>query len=224
LNRRLIVLLAFIVLATTPVPTTAQDRPLVFEFATDAGMTASSFNVIEGQTIRIRVYLRERDAQGTLLGGDGGLATSAVRVTYGAGSAATVANPTDIAPAVPPWADGNTIGTDAGGGVVNVNSPFTQGVAPTDGRVFLGTFTFTGHRGGSVALGAVDRNLSSDFDTTTFTNANALDPLIDPGAATLTVIPVSEPAAVLAAAVAGLAALGGIRRAGRQRATPAGAP
>ena len=97
--------------------------------------------------------------------------------------------------------------------MVNLLSSFTQGVMPTDGRVLLGTFTFTGHRAGSVGLTAIDPNPSTDFDTSSFTNANALDPLIDPGAATLTVVPVPEPAALLAVGAAGLGALGAVRRA-----------
>jgi hypothetical protein len=218
-------LLAIIALVTATAPTAAQDRPLVFEFADNAGTTASAFTVTENQTIRIRVYLRERDPQGTRLSSDGGLLTSAVRVTYGAASAATIANPaTDITPAIPPWADGNTTGTDDKSGAVNVGSSFTQGVQPTGGRVFLGTFTFTGHRPGDVPLLAEDRNKTSDFDTTTFTNTNALDSFIDSATATLTVVPVPEPVAVLAVGGAVLAALGGVRRARRGRTSPAGVP
>jgi hypothetical protein len=224
LTCRLGVFFAIICLVAAPAPAAAQDKPLVFEFADNAGVAASAFTVTEAQTIRIRVYLLERNAQGTVLTGDGGLGTSAVRVTYGAASAATIANPSDIAPAIPPWADGTTSGTNADSGVLNLLSPTNQGVLPTGGRVFLGTFTFTGHRPGAVTLGAVDRNPASNFDTTTFTNGNALDQLIDPGAATLTVAPVPEPATVQLIGTAGLAALGGVRCARRRRTSIGGVP
>jgi hypothetical protein len=201
------------VLAAAAAPASAQTGELVYEFADDAGMTSSSFTVPEGQAVRVRLYLRERDAAAPLLNADRGLGTGAVRVTYGAASAATIANPaTDIALAVPPWSDGNTNGTDAVSGVVNLFKGGTEGVRPTDGRVFLGTFTFTGQRVGSVTLTAEDPNPGVGDNTPSFTNANPLDSRIDRATATLTVTPVPEPAAVLAVAAAGLAALGSVRR------------
>ncbi|HVK11129.1 MAG TPA: PEP-CTERM sorting domain-containing protein [Gemmataceae bacterium] len=212
--RRLTAIATLAVLFCAVIPSSAQ-QPLVYEFAKDTGEPTNSFEVVEGQTIRVRVYLKEREAGAPKLNSNNGLLTSAVRVTYGASSAATVKDlDKDVTGAIPPWADALKNGSNADSAVLNLTTSITatEGVKPTGDRVFLGTFTFTGNQVGTVNLTAADPNSSSDFDTFSFSGSIGYDPLIDPGTAVLTVVPVPEPATMLAVGAAGLAGLTAVRR------------
>lgn len=148
------------------------DAQVVYEFATTAGVTSSSFSVVVGQDLGVRVYLREQTAGAPLFNSNGGLGSGAVRVNFNnpAGvvavqSAASVRLATTANGG--PWDFGNpTINSTSAGLSV---AAFASGVFPdADGRVLLGTFTFRGLAEGTTTLTATDLNPTADFDTTSF--------------------------------------------------------
>jgi hypothetical protein len=183
---------------------------IIFEFADTSGVTQSAFNINGvGNTVQVRVYLHELTAGAPELNSQGGLISSAVRVTYGTPGFAAVQNTSaDVTGSVPPWAFFTTNGSDvATSAVVNVNSSFAAGVLPdSNGRILLGTFTFHGLAVGKETLGAVDPNPSSNGDTTHFVNGIGIDSSIIAGSAFLNVNPVPEPTTTPAIAALGMTA------------------
>jgi len=144
-------------------------------------------------------------------------------VTYSAGSAATILNPTlgaDLMPGAG-W-DFTAAGSNANSAALTLGA-FGSGVQPSSGRALLGTFRFTASSTllGDVAISAGDPNLGLG-DVATYTSITNLDFArnIAPGTATISVVPVPEPAGVLA--VTGLAITGwrALRRRNAKRCEP----
>jgi hypothetical protein len=179
---------------------------VAFQFARDDGTAQTTFSVVQGQTINIRLYLFDSAAGAPTLSAEGGLSTVGVRVTSGTPSVATLANlATDVLPAIPPWSSGNsnnsTLPTSA---VLNVLNFGAAGILPdAAGRVLLGTMRFTGLAVGQTALTAADPNPVPGDTTRWNPPFTSIDALLGMGTATLAVTPVPEPTGL---ALAGLAA------------------
>lgn len=187
---------------------------LAYQFADAAGNPQTVFSVVEGNTLPIRIYLRDTTTGAPTLGANGGLGSSAVRLSYTNSSVASIAIPGGVAGAIPPWESGNSTGSVAGSSAALNVGIFTvqpNGALPQGDRIFLGTFTFTASSVGTSSLTAADPNPASNFDTTYYSNGDGLDTLISTASATLNVTPVPEPAALLLAA-AGLGVRSVLRR------------
>ena len=218
---------ACLVLAAGAVPARAQ---IVYEFfnnTIDSGGTQqTAFNMPANSTLPVYVYMQDTSTNtgnpggGATIASDGGLSGAAVRLTYSnAGVAAVVLaglanNPTNPTPGVPPWGFGTDNGSGTTSAVLNDSTSVTanSGVeADANGRVFLGTFTFSsGPTPGTENLTAGDPNPSATGDVLSFNNFNRYDSLLQNGTATLTVTGVPEPGtmALVGLAVVGLAARG----------------
>lgn len=146
-----------------------------------SGVFQSSYNLNQGATVTLQVYLRETTA-GTL-SANGGLGSAAVRLTYNstAGVASIASEASDITAAIPPWDFSTTTGTVANAsGVLNLLSPAASGVSPPPGatdRILLGTFKLTASSIGTTNLVASDPN-SVAGDTTYFNTGASMDNLI----------------------------------------------
>lgn len=198
------------------------DAAYQYQFANaTTGVAQSAFTLDYGvsTTLSIRVYLITTDSTPVP-----NLVSAGVGITSDNLGAANVLNTTDIA--------GNL-----GAGQFNFQSrnanpggtydaflreskiPPGAGVAPGgDGRLLLGTFTFTGLSNGVVNLTATDTP-GATFNDTVDTSGNVLDAALLNGTATITVTNVPEPGTIvltglLATGIAGAA----VRRARR---TPA---
>jgi hypothetical protein len=184
---------------------------IAYEFADISGAPQSSFTINGiGGNVQIRVYLHDLSSGASELNSQGGLATAGVRVTYNnPGGFAAVQSSSDVTGAIPPWSSSTTNGSNfSQSAVLNLFSPFSGGVLPdSNGRVFLGTFTFHGLAPGVETIGAVDPNPGTNFDTTHFNGGVGIDSQLVSGAATINVSPVPEPT-VLFAATAGLGLFG----------------
>ena len=177
-------------------PSVAFGQTIAYQFADSTGVPMSSFTVAVGLTVNVRVYLTQ--VTGTSLSNDGGLGSAAVRVTFGASPTASL---TATTAAVPPWQFGTLNGSDATSGVLNVGS--LNPVTPVSGRIFLGTFQFTGQSLGITSLSTADPNPGIGFDIITFNSFLDLDPqIVGPTNGLITVVP--EPATVLLLAAGGL--------------------
>ena len=191
---------------------------LQYQFADGVGTVSSTFTVPVGGAVSVRVYLRDTTPGAPTLSADGGLGAAAVRVSYTNAGAASISNlTTDAVPAVPPWDFGTTTGSVANASAVLNNgvdiSP--QGVLPSADRIFVGTFTFTGNAVGTSSLTAADPNPANGLDTSYFNTGLGLDGLISSSTATVTVVPVPEPGALLGVAAVVLCAGGVLRRRAR---------
>jgi hypothetical protein len=221
MTRRLLWVAALAGLLWTGRPASAQ---IIYEFANSAGTAQTTFSVVAGQTVPIRLYIHELTAGAPTLNSQGGLGTGAVRVTFNNpnNTIARVQATTDIAVAPsPPWTGGFGTPTIATSGTpplpvsaaLTNGSSFAAGVLPdAAGRILLGTFTFTGLATGTVNLTAVVPN-AAGYNTSSF-NLNSsnipvinYDPQLVQGNATLTVTPVPEPGSL---ALVGLVAAGGL--------------
>ena len=168
------------------------------------------------------MYLVATPTTATTINADGGLATAGVRVTFNnPAGVAGVVSASDVKPATPANGgqfDFGTPSADATSAAVS-NASFGGVTFPASDRVLLGTFTFAGQSVGTTTLGAVDPNPAQLGDISSFTSSAPFDQpgFLPPGAATLQVVPVPEPAFVLAAAGGLSAAAGAVRR---RRASP----
>jgi hypothetical protein len=211
-------------------PARLAQAQIIYEFANGTtGAAQSSFTVPAGGTIPISVYIHETATGAPTLNSQGGLGTAAVRVTFNSpAGVAAVQTTADIVSPVPPWDLATpTIGSGANANTaaLTVGKLVAPGVLPnTQGRVLLGTFTLHALTSGTVNLSAVNPN-SAGYNTSSFNATGGVpninyDPLLQPGAATLTVSPVPEPGSLV---LAGLAAVG-LAAARRRRAkTPVSA-
>lgn len=187
---------------------------LIYEFADSTGVAQTSFTVLQGSTVNIRVYIHELTSGAPTLNSQGGLGTGAVRVRFNnPANIAAVLTAADISAAPSPWAFGTVgigSGANANSATIANASNLGAGVLPDlAGRILLGTFTFHALAEGAVTLAAVDPN-TAGFDTSSFNTTAGVpninyDPLLVAGAATLNVTQVPEPTSLL---LLGMAAIG----------------
>jgi len=217
---RIVVVLLGVLLAWL-VPAGSSSAGLMLEFAV-GGTPASSFEIAApGQAVQIQVQLTQT---GPLAVGEpdlkiDGLALAGFRVSFG--------NPAGIAAVSnieenPAFNDGAPIETiDLIGATADLNEavsdvflgPFVT--ADENGRIVLGTFTFTGLSPGATSISVAEYSAGDDdFYTGTFTLLDDFG--IAPGLATLTVTP--EPGTIgLSLAVCGVVAAVSGYRARRKR-------
>jgi hypothetical protein len=237
---------ALALLAAWPAAASAQPLPADARFSYDlsvveagGGETPVSGTLFytPGTPLTVRVYFRQTASTTDVIARDNGLFSGGVRLTYGTAGVITVANPladivmnTGSAPTQfnESWSNGSQVATATYAEFVPSQDPIgsAQGAQQgADGRVFLGTVTFQTPGGGTgeTTLTLNDIDAPKD-DVITFEGFFAeppytLDSLpedrVDPFS--VNVAPVPEPAAGLAAAAAGLAGFGAVRRARRRR-------
>lgn len=178
------------------VPVTFSHAGLLFEFVV-GGATKSAIAIGGvGQTVDIQVYLRQTDATTILT--DEGLLAAGIKVTFDNPTVAAVLTAGDIQEN-PLFDDAGILMKDVPGTTAELNqgvdasSPFVFPTLSDPDRIWLGTFTFTGLALGSTTISVTDWDDGIDD---IFTGGfNALDALITPGTATLTVTP--EPSSVV---------------------------
>ncbi len=193
-----VVAVALVGLAAGPAAAQPTGTQLQFEFATAAGVTASSFSVGVGGQIDLQVYLRVVADPNANVANTGGFLTAAVRVSFDHPERAAVAAAADIsggaAWSAPP-------ATDVGATSAALALIADGTVAPAVGdRVLLGTFRFTaGQQTGDVNLTADDYSAAVGDISGADSPFHNYDPVTAASGAVLHVMPVPEPGYLLAA-------------------------
>ncbi|MCI0681427.1 MAG: PEP-CTERM sorting domain-containing protein [Gemmataceae bacterium] len=188
------------------------DAGLSFQFADGFGVPlGSSVTINVGATSTIRVYLVQTAGE---ISGDGNLESFGVKINYtdtGDGIVAKVDNTGDIASNI--FFDDSEVKT-AGGTSSSLRDAvlFNLPQAPSGGRVFLGSFKFTGLSIGDQDITAGD--VTGGDDTLTG-NGTVLDALIATATVTITVVP--EPSSLALVGVAATGVAGAAYRRWRRR-------
>ncbi|MDY3563050.1 PEP-CTERM sorting domain-containing protein [Gemmata sp. JC673] len=191
-----------------------------YQFVSGGQVINSSIQVNQGSTVDVQVYLIQT-------GGSDGLSTSGlnaagVRLNY---SPSGVAQVTAITPNSTPIGAFDTATTTISTGSTKYarlnlsNEPGGSGPAISpDGRVLLGTFTFSGMSVGTTTVYASDATSGID---NILANGQFLDSMINYSASTITINVVPEPGTMVLSGLLAVGIAGGAVRRFRRPATTA---